>query len=74
MRWRSWALLLVVRAKDHGWAVSRGRETELLTHLAAATDIWTALTALPDEEKPTRKPRGCLFEALLGLLALWWCL
>ena len=53
------------------------RETELLTHLAAGTDIWTVLAALPDEEKPTRRPRGCLWciiGALLGLLALWWCL
>jgi len=49
------------------------REEELLTHLAAGTDIWTALAALPDEEKPPRKPRGCLWcivGALLGLLAL----
>jgi len=36
------------------------RETELLTHLAAGTDIWTALAALPEDEKPARKPRGCL--------------
>jgi len=57
------------------------RETELLTHLAAGTDIWTALAALPpdvpDEEKPARKPRGglwCIIGALLGLVALWWCL
>jgi len=53
------------------------RETELLTHIAAGTDIWTALAALPDlpdEEKPARKPRGCLFGVLLGLLAIWWWL
>ncbi len=53
------------------------RETELLTHLAAGTDIWTALAALPDEEKPVQKRRACLWcigGASLGVSAFWWCL
>jgi len=54
------------------------REQELLLHIAAGTDPITAWAALPDEEKPPGKPkRGCLWciiGALLGLLALWWCL
>jgi hypothetical protein len=34
------------------------REEELLTHVAAGTDIWTALAATSEDEQPPKS--GCL--------------
>jgi len=43
------------------------REEELITHIAAGTDIWTALAATADDDP--KKPGGCLPFGL-GLVAL----
>ena len=49
-------------------------EQELLLHVAAGTDLLTALAALPpDEEEPKqpRKPTGCLGAVFVILCLLW---
>ena len=52
------------------------REQELLLHVAAGTDVWTALSALPPDEEKTRrsaprKPAGCLGVLFVILTLLW---
>jgi hypothetical protein len=45
------------------------REDELLTHVAAGTDIWTALAATSDDEQPPKS--GCLTVVALAVGVLW---
>ena len=45
------------------------REDELLTHIAAGTDIWTALAATSEDEQPPKS--GCLTVVVLAVGVLW---
>ena len=46
------------------------REEELLTQIAAGTDICTALAALPPEDEKPNRP-GCL-PAMIVMLGIMW--
>jgi hypothetical protein len=45
------------------------REEELITHVAAGTDIWTAIAATSDDESPPKS--GCLTVVVLVVGVLW---
>ena len=45
------------------------QEDELLTHVAAGTDIWTALAATSEDEQPPKS--GCLRVVVLTVGGLW---
>jgi hypothetical protein len=44
-------------------------EKELLTHVAAGMDIWTALAATSEDEQPPKS--GCLTVLLVAAGILW---
>lgn len=49
-------------------------EDELLLHVAAGTDLPTALAALPQDEAPTSKWHGWMFILFAAALAGAWLL
>jgi hypothetical protein len=54
------------------------REEELLLHIAAGTDLLTALAALPQDDQPLRQPAtrsGLVAGAVaVGVVLAWWLL
>ena len=47
-------------------------DDELITHVAAGTDVWTALAALEDDDKPPQG-KGCLgvVVAIMVIAYVW---
>ena len=53
------------------------REQELLLHIAAGTDLLTALAALPPAEQPQPEPTPAksvwlVWLVPIGMVAVWW--